>query len=245
MDDPTQNHLLALLAPEDLARLRRHMRFIDLPARTSLFAAEEPTQTIYFPVAGVASLMALDADGGAVEMASIGREGMVGLAGALGTQFTLGEVIQQIAGRAATLPADVLRADYRAGGSVASVLERYTTALIAQIGQGVACNRLHDVEMRAARWLLMCHDRVGLDTFALTHEFFAIMLGVARPRVTLVAGILQKAGMIRYTRGRITIVDRGGLESTSCACYQIVRSEFNRLLGTENGWPVASLHVAG
>jgi len=206
---------------------------VALGPRTLIYGVEAANRTAFFPLSGVASLIALDSDGRAVEMASVGREGMVGLAGALGTSFMLGESIQQIAGESFTIPVSVLRTEVERRAGLSDVLERYTTALLAQIGQGVACNRLHDLELRAARWLLMTQDRVGANDFELTQEFFGVMLGVARPQVSLAAGTLQRAGVIRSSRGRIEIVDRRGLESMACSCYDIIRNEFTRLLG---GW---------
>lgn len=191
----------------------------------------------YFPLGGVASLIATDSHGGAAEMASVGREGLVGVAGALGGGAMVGEVVQQISGESACIPVTVLQDEIAQGGALLAVIGRYTTALLSQVGQAVMCIRRHPVETRAARWLLASQDRVGSDAFLLTQDFLAIMLGVTRPQVTLAAGSLKRAGLIDYTRGRVRILDRSSLEAAACECYVIIRDEFDRLLGDTNGNP--------
>jgi CRP-like cAMP-binding protein len=162
---------------------------------------------------------------------------MLGLPGALGAQRMVGEVIQQITGDLARMSISDLRAEIERRGALSQVMERYSVALISAIGQGVVCNRHHPVESRAARWLLATHDRAGVDSFRLTQDFLATMLGVTRPQVTLAAASLRNAGLISYRRGQLQILDRDGLEDASCECYGVLRDEFDRLLGDSNGNP--------
>ncbi len=170
-------------------------------------------------------------DGSTVEVVTVGNEGIVGLPVFLGTGSMPMEVFIQIDGDAVTLPAHLFRDASSNGGALRPLLDRYTQALLSRIAQSGACNRLHPIDQRCARWLLMSHDRVPGDDFSLTQEFLSQMLGVRRASVTTAATILQRAGYIRYRRGRIRIADREGLESASCECYRVIRSEYERLIG--------------
>ena len=190
----------------------------------------EPIEYVYFPNSGIISLVNLTEDGGTVEAATVGNEGMVGLPLLLGTDRMIGQAITQIVGDALRMKADVFKQEVTPASPLYSLLLRYTQALMNLISQSVACNRLHSVEDRCCRWLLLCQDRVESDEFPLTQEFLAQMLGVRRASVSVVAATLQKAGLIRYRRGKITILDRLGLEAASCECYQIVKQELDRLL---------------
>ncbi len=202
-----------------------------------IYGVGDDMEFAYFPVTGVCSLIATDYAGDGVEMASVGREGMVGVPGALSGQRMVGEVVQQITGYIARTPMTVVRTEVERRGAFSQILERYAVALLSAIGQGVVCNRHHPVESRAARWLLATHDRVGAEMFRLTQDFLATMLGVTRPQVTLAAASLRNAGLIDYRRGEIQIRDRIGLEDASCECYGVLRDEFDRLLGDSNGRP--------
>lgn len=189
---------------------------------------------VYFPIYGVISLMTPLVDGAPIETATVGNEGMVGVhafprGGPLGNTQAIG----QVPGEMLTLGADAFRAEVEGGGKLRSLMLAYTQALFAQISQAVACNASHDIQQRTAKWLLETHDRAGGgDTFELTQEFLADMLGVTRPSVSVSARALQQAGLIRYRRGEITILDRKALEASSCECYEAVRKERERLLGS-------------
>lgn len=232
---PTTNRLLAALPQEDYARLAPHLEVVDLAFKELIYRPDEPIRFVYFPLDGVVSLLATMADGAAVEVASVGREGMVGLPAFLGARSLAGQAFAQIPGRAARLGADALREATAASGPLRDLLQRYTQAMFDLVAQSAACNRLHPLDERLARWLLMTHDRLGADRFPLTQEFMGQMLGVRRASVSTAAAILQRAGLIRYARGRITVTDRAGLEAASCECYGVIRREFDRLLGGEGG----------
>jgi CRP-like cAMP-binding protein len=233
------NRLLALLPPADLDRISRSISVVVSPHHEVIYAAGLEPQSAYFPLGSVMSVIATDKEGRGVEAASVGREGMVGLTGALGGGGMIGEVITQVAGWTARLPMDAVRAEVERPSALAHVLDRYTVALLSQISQGLVCNRHHPVDSRAARWLLATHDRVGEDSFVLTQDFLSIMLGVTRPQVSLAAASLRRAGLIDYRRGRIRVIDRRGLEAAVCECYGIIQAEFARLLRNDgqNGWP--------
>jgi CRP-like cAMP-binding protein len=187
---------------------------------------------VYFPLTSVASLLNLVEETSGIEIATVGNEGLVGLSLSWGID-TLNprEFVQcQVPGDALVMDAETFAAKVAAGGELTWLVHRYTQAFVTQIGQQVACNGLHSIQERCARWMLLTHDRVGSDEFPLTQEFLAQMLGVRRPSVTVVAGILQQAGFIRFHRGRITITDRRGLEGASCGCYGVLREVFDRLV---------------
>ncbi len=185
---------------------------------------------MYFPTTAVVSLLYTLASGMTAEMGLTGNDGVVGVALFLGGDTTPNRAVIQVAGGALQMKAKVLREEFARGRAFQQALLRYTQALITQISQTAVCNRLHPVEQRLCRWLLLCHDRVRSAELRMTQEFIANMLGGRRESVTVAAGRLQDAGLIRYARGQITIVDRPGLEATVCECYQIVKSEGERLL---------------
>ena len=239
--DLCRNRLLALLPSRDLDRLARHFVFVDGRDHDVIYPAGDDMAFAYFPLGGVFSLIATDAAGDGVEMASVGLEGMVGLPGALRGGRMIGELLQQISGPSARIPISALRAEVERRGALSDILERYTVVLLSAIGQGVVCNRHHPVDSRAARWLLATHDRVGRDHFRLTQDYLATMLGVTRPQVTVAAASLRRAGMISYHRGDLQILDRFGLEEASCECYFVLRDEFERLLGDPDGHPWAAV----
>jgi CRP-like cAMP-binding protein len=227
---PGENRLLAILPREALARLQPHLEPVALAFRERLYAPNEPISQVYFPCSAVFSLILPLEAGTAVEVATVGNEGMLGLPAFLGAGSIPGEAFCQVPGQALRLGAQILRQETAGGGPLHDVLLRYTQGLMNQISQSAACNRAHSIDERCARWLLMTHDRAGSDRFPLTQEFLAQMLGVRRAGVSAAASILQRAGFIRYSRGRMTIADRSGLESAACGCYRIVRDEFERLL---------------
>jgi CRP-like cAMP-binding protein len=226
----TRNRILGLLPSKDFQRLRLRMKLVELPLGTSLYEPYAPLKRVYFPEDGLASLLTRLDDGIETEVATVGREGMVGLPVFFGVESVPGRTIWQVPGKALVLQAKVLRQETRQGGALNDLLRLYAQGLFTLISQSASCNRRHEIVQRCSRWLLMTHDRVNGDEFALTHEFLSKMLGVRRAGVSVAAGILQKAGVIKYSRGRITIIDREGLEGMSCECYRIVREEFDRLL---------------
>jgi CRP-like cAMP-binding protein len=226
------NRLLNALPPAETAWLMELMEPVSLAFKQLLYEPDQPIRDVYFPLTGVASLLIEMQDGGIVEIGTVGNEGMVGLPVFLGAASTPGRAIIQIPGSALRMPAAtftevVLRAD----GALYYLLQRYTQALFVQTAQGAACNRVHNQEQRFCRWILMMHDRVGSDTFPLTHEFIAQMLGVRRATVSEIAAAMQATDLIQYHRGTMTIRDRAGLEAASCECYQVIRAEFDRVVG--------------
>lgn len=186
---------------------------------------------VYFPLAGVISLMSPTQEAGWIETATIGNEGMVGVSVFLGgSAIGNGQAIGQVEGEMITVPSDRFRAFIDSDGKLRELLLSYTQALFAQISQSVACNGVHPLAQRCARWLLETHDRVPGDEFDLTQEFLADMLAVHRPTVTIAAHTLQEAGLIRYRRGRIGVLDRSGLEEAACDCYELSKAEYRRLM---------------
>ena len=227
----TQNELLAALPSDVLANLLPRLSRVVLSHRQILFAAEQPIEAVFFLESGMALLVTYLHGGVQAEVGIIGREGMVGtpLLHGADTSFTEGFV--QIPGQAMRMGAAAFQQELAANGAFRTLLLRYDEAHQAQISQTAVCNGRHGLEQRLARWLLMAHDRVAADEVPLTQEVLAMMLGVHRPSITISAGILQRAGLIRCARGQITILDRRSLEAASCECYRAVRQRFERLLG--------------
>jgi CRP-like cAMP-binding protein len=226
-----ENRLLDLLPRADTERLRPHLETVSISVKHVIYEPNGPIAHVYFPTSCVISLVTYLVDGSSVEMATIGLEGMVGLPIFLGADTMPSRAFGQVPGDALRITAAAFTAEVNRNGPMVRVLNRYTQALFNQVAQTTACNRVHLVEQRCARWLLQTHDRVGSDQFLLTQEFLAQMLGVRRSGVSAAAGLLQKAGLIRYARGRITVLDRPGLESAACECYGVIKREFDRLLG--------------
>jgi CRP-like cAMP-binding protein len=196
-----------------------------------LFEPARPIDHVYFPVSGVISLVTPLEDGNIVEVATIGNEGIVGVPLVAGGSLAV-RAISQVGGRTLRMDAALFVAELERLSSFRRLVQRYIQALFGQISQAAACNRLHSNEERLSRWLLMSHDRVGTDSFPITHEFLGQMLGSRRATVTLSAGLLQAAGLIRYHRGRVTIVDREGLEGVACECYSIIKGALDRVVAT-------------
>lgn len=225
----TQNGLLRALSAEARASLFPDLEIVDVPYRQVLYRPNDSTRFVYFPLSGVISILAVTGDSTGVEIASVGREGMANVNLFLGVDQAQCEAVCQAPARVARLTGADLKKHTENGGELGQLLLRYMSAYLGQLSQSVACNRLHPLEERCARWLLMMQDRAG-DQFPITHEFLSNMLGVRRATVTVAAGILQKAGLIRYTRGKMTVLDRAGLEAASCECYGTVRQMFERLV---------------
>jgi len=219
------NRLLAALPPDTLALLERDLRQVSLQQGAILLEPGEPIANIYFPQTGLISLFVLDRKGGAIETATVGREGAVGLHGGLGGRRSFTLATAQIGGEFSTIRAE--RFEHIANGSarVRDLILRYTEVLLAETQQIAACNAMHDTGPRLCRWLLQCADRTGRDELPLIQEFLAQMLGVRRTTVTLLAQALQVRGLMRYRRGHIVLLDRKGLEECACECYDIMRHE--------------------
>jgi CRP-like cAMP-binding protein len=215
----------------EFARLRPQFQEVSLSFKQPVHEQGTNIQYAWFPESGVISLVKQLDDGNAVETSTVGNEGMVGLPALFGCPRAPLRAFCQVPGRALRLKADVIVAERRRGGPFAELLMRYAHATMAMLAQGLACNRAHALEERMCRWLLMTHDRVDADSFQLTQEFLAQMLGVRRPTVSVAGTALQRAGLIRYSRGRITVVNRKGLEEASCECYGTMRDEISRSLG--------------
>jgi CRP-like cAMP-binding protein len=227
------NLLLATLAADDFALLESHFQIEQLPHGAVLYRPGEKIKTMYFPRTCVLSVVNRIGRTGGVEVGTVGREGMVGVAAYLGDGALPSETICQVGGEALSLPANQLRELAERNSSVRQRMNDYVLAFLAQVSQTASCNRAHNIEQRAARWLLMTADRVGANEFGLTHQFLAFMLGVRRAGVTVALGLLQKEGLITYRRGAIAILDRHGLEATACECYGIIRDHYDRIPGSQ------------
>jgi len=227
------NHLLESLPDAERESLMEHLRPAHLMVKTVLFDPGQPIPFVYFPVDGVISLVTPLADGNIVEVATIGNEGIVGVPLVFGGSLAV-RAISQVGGRTLRMDAGEFIRGLERLTEFRALVQRYVQALFGQISQAAACNRLHSNEERLSRWLLMSHDRVGTDTFPITHEFLGQMLGSRRATVTLSAGLLQSAGLIRYHRGRVTISDREGLESVSCECYGIIKAALDRVVSASD-----------
>jgi CRP-like cAMP-binding protein len=229
----TGNHILAALPSDELDRIQGDLTTVPLDVKQPLWMPNQPIRAVYFPIDVVVSVLA-EVEGGTVEVGTIGNEGVVGLPVFLGANSFAGVALVQVAGRAYRIDADKFRRAAQ-DGQLRALLQRYTLGFLTQVSQGTACNRAHSAEQRLARWLLIVRDRVGRNNFPLTREFMAQMLGVRRATVSETAITLQQNGLISYSRGMITVEDMPGLMKASCECYQIVRDEFGRLLGTPVG----------
>jgi len=225
------NALLAALPAEARGVLTAGSRVVHLPQRRVLWEPGQESDAVHFPLSGVISLVTVMSDGDMVEAATVGREGMAGLHHFLGSRAMPNlRAICQVEGDAVEVDAEAFRQACRGPGALREMIERYTLVLLVATAQEVACNRLHPVEMRCARWMLTTRAQVGADEFGLTQEFLSEMLGVRRATVTIAAGMLQKAGLIRYRRGRIEVLDPDGLAAAACECYQVIRAEYDRFM---------------
>jgi len=223
------NRLLQALPAAEQDRLQSKLTPLSLSMKTVLFEPGQEISAVHFPVNGVVSLVTSLEDGAIVEVATVGNEGIVGVPLVHGGSLAV-RAISQVPGDTLRMDASVFISEFQRPGPFRELVQNYLQALFGQISQAAACNRLHSNEERLSRWLLMSHDRVGTETFPITHEFLGQMLGSRRATVTLSAGILQAAGLIRYHRGRVTIVDRAGLESVSCECYGVIKAALDRVI---------------
>jgi len=222
---PIANQLLAALPKKDYQELQRHLEEIPLVFEKILYSPNVPISDVYFPNSGIISLLAGVNERSTLEVGLVGSEGMVGLAVFLGVNASLNRAVVQGAGSAMKMTATAFRKECNHGGVLSRVLQRYSHSVLTQVTQSAVCNQFHSVDARLARWLLMTHDRMGGDEFQLKQEFLSNMLGVRREAVSMAAGDLQKRKLIRYSRGRLRVLDRAGLEATSCGCYEIIKDE--------------------
>ena len=228
--DPRQNHLLAALPAEECARLFPHLELVPMPLGDALCESGIQMRHVYFPTTSIVSLLYVMADGASAEIAVVGNEGIVGVSLFMGGETTTSRAVVQSAGHAYRLTGQLLKEAFFLAGPMQRVLLRYTQALLTQMAQTAVCNRHHSVDQQLCRWLLLSLDRLPSNELIMTQELIANMLGVRREGVTEAAGGLQRAGLIHYSRGKITVVDRPGLEARVCECYQVVKTEFDRLL---------------
>jgi CRP-like cAMP-binding protein len=227
---PSTNRILNALARAEYQHLTPYLEHVNMRAGEVLYHPYEPITHVYFPNRGTVSILSVFEDGGSVEVGMVGNEGMFGVSVFLGSITAPLQSVVQLPGDSLRLQADVLKREFNKGGHFQDLLLRYTQAFIIQIAQTAACNRAHHIKGRLARWLLMCQDREHSKDLELTQEFIAIMLGTRRAGITEAAGELQRAGVIKYKRGHLTIVDREKLLALACECYPIVKKEFDRLL---------------
>jgi len=228
--DPRQNHLLGALPAVERARLFPHLELVPMPLGYSVCEPGVQMHHVYFPTTAIISLLYVMEDGASAEIAVVGNEGIVGVSLFMGGETTTSRGVVQSAGHAYQLTAQHLKDAFFHAGPVQRLLLRYTQALLTQMSQTAVCNRHHKLDQQLCRWLLLSLDRLPSNQLTMTQELIANMLGVRREGVTEAAGKLQRAGLIHYSRGRITVLDRTGLEERVCECYQVVKTEFDRLL---------------
>jgi CRP-like cAMP-binding protein len=228
---PRHNRLLSSLSEAEWERFRPKLRLVWLPQGKPVHEADVKLAHVYFPVTSVIAIMGVMSDGHSAEYALVGNEGMAGVALLLGSSTSPATAIVQCAGWAYQIRTSEIQEEFARNGEFLHLLLLYTQALITQITQTAVCNRHHSIDQQLCRWLLLTLDRIDTSEFSCTQESIAEMLGVRREGITEAAGNLQKAGLIKYFRGHITVVDRAGLERRSCECYRVVRKESDRLLG--------------
>lgn len=233
---PSQNQLLAALPINDYQRLIPDLELVTLSNQQLIYDVGESIRYVYFPNQALVSFVSLMEDGSTTEVGIVGKDGMVGMPVCWGGESSANiQAIAQMPGSAIRMKAQKLKIEFERGGAMQRLLLLYTQAIFTQVSQTAACNRHHTVEQRLARWLLTVQDHIQLDELILTQEFISQMLGTRRAGVTVAALALQQAGMIRYTRGRITVIDRDKLKSAACECYGIIHDEFSRLLSGGKG----------
>lgn len=227
---PRQNHLLASLPEAEYLNIEPLLELVSLPLDQTLYESGGRQQYVYFPITGIISILYVLGNGSTTEIAVIGNEGLLGLSVCLGGQTTPNRAIVQVAGESYRMLASALKREFDSNDRIMNLLLRYTQALITQMGQTAVCNRHHSIEQQLCRWLLLSVDRLPTNDVYMTQELIANMLGVRREGVTEAARKLQNAGLIKYSRGHIQVMDRPKLEKSVCECYQVVKNEFERLL---------------
>jgi CRP-like cAMP-binding protein len=230
LHSPHQNHLLNALPGPDFDRIASHLELIPMKLGDVLYESGAQLRHVYFPTTCIISLLYVMEDGASAEIAIVGNEGVLGISLFMGGDTTPSRAMVQSAGHAYRLKAELLKDEFGRFGPTMHLLLRYTQALITQMAQTAVCNRHHSVDQQLCRWLLLSLDRLQSNELSMTQELIANMLGVRREGVTEAAGKLQDAGLINYRRGTITVLDRPGLETKVCECYQVVKTEFDRLL---------------
>jgi CRP-like cAMP-binding protein len=230
--DPLQNNVLAALSPAERDRLFPHLQLVAMPLGRVLYESGDVLRHVYFPTDCIVSLLYVMEDGASAEISVVGNEGLIGIALFMGGETTPSRAIVQSAGHAYRLIGQQLKDEFHRNGHMQLQLLRYTQALITQMAQTAVCNRHHSVDQQLCRWLLLSLDRLSSDELTMTQELIANMLGVRREGVTEAAGKLQKLGVIRYARGKITVLDRPKLEELCCECYAVVKRETDRLLAS-------------
>jgi CRP-like cAMP-binding protein len=228
--DPRQNHLLAMLPNAEYMRWQPSLELVAMPLGHVLYESGKTLSHVYFPLNAIVSLLYVMEDGASAEIAVVGNEGLVGVSLFMGGESTPSRAVVQSAGEGVRLPAQCMKEEFSRGGVVLHLLLRYTQALITQMSQTAVCNRHHSLDQQLCRWLLLSLDRLDGLELTMTQELISNMLGVRREGVTEAALKLQHAGLIRYSRGHITVLDRKGLEKRSCECYGVVKKEYDRLL---------------
>jgi len=228
--DPRENHVLDALPPEEAARLFPQLKLVKLPLGASIYESGDVQRFIYFPTNAIISLLYVLKDGASAEIAVVGNDGVIGVSLFMGGETTPSRAVVQSGGFAYKLTSSALKDEFERHGHMLQVLLRYTQSLITQMAQTAVCNRHHSVDQQLCRWLLLSLDRLPGPSLSMTQELIANMLGVRREGVTTAAGKLQRLGVIRYSRGRITVIDRPKLEELSCECYAAVKKETDRLL---------------
>jgi CRP-like cAMP-binding protein len=230
---PRENRLLAALPHASYERLRPKLVPVELGLKEIVWERDAPIRYVYFPLNGVVSMVSIMADGSSVEVGTVGNEGIVGVPIVLGATRTPLRAFAQVPGVSLRMTSEDLRDELNENLPLREQLQRYTQALFTMLAQASACHRAHTAHQRMALWLLICHDRVGADTFPMTQEFLAQMVGVRRATITEEASRLQQAGAIAYQRGILTITNRQRLEAAACECYWVIRREYERLLGAD------------
>ncbi|TKD38742.1 Crp/Fnr family transcriptional regulator [Azotobacter chroococcum] len=227
---PAQNHFLCALPADVHNRLRPHLERVPMPLGKVLYESGDVLRHVYFPTDSIVSMLYVMESGASAEISVVGNEGFVGVAMLMGGNSTTGRAVVQSAGHAWRLPAPRLREEFERHGELQHLVLRYTQSLITQVAQTAACNRHHTIDQQLCRWLLLSLDRLPDNRLTMTQELIANMLGVRREGVTEAAGKLQRLGVIEYSRGHITVLDRPALEQLSCECYAVVKQETDRLL---------------
>jgi len=227
---PMQNHLLAALPADDYTRLLPYLEFIPMPLGWVVYESGDQMGFLYFPTTSIVSLLYVMESGASAEIAITGNEGLIGISLFMGGESTPSRAVVQSAGYGYRLKASILKREFALGGNLQHLALRYTQALLTQMAQTAVCNRHHSVDQQLCRWLLLSLDRLTSNELRMTQELIANMLGVRREGVTEAAGHLQADGLIHYSRGKITVLDRPKLERRVCECYAVVKKEFDRLL---------------
>ena len=230
LHSPSQNHILAALPTAEFERLAPHLELVPLLLGESLYEPGGQLRHAYFPTTAIVSLLYVLESGSSAEIAGVGNEGIVGISLFMGGETTPSSAVVQTAGHSYRLPGRLVKEEFNRAGLLHRLLLRYTQALLTQMCQTAACNRHHSIEQQLCRWLLLTLDRLPSNELVMTQELVSSALGVRREGITEAAGNLQRAGVIRYRRGHITVLERSGLEAGACECYAVVKKEMNRLL---------------